>query len=256
MSLYVAGGNVGFACAPLIIVSFTQSYPLEYLPILMIPGFIMAIFYSRSSLAHETTVPDQLIQTAQKLPLHSLLAQRSVLSLNLSMSFRAWAHTAVATFLPLLLIQQGYSAMAAGGMLTIFLVGAAIGGLIGGYLGDRMGHKRLIVFSLLLGLVPTGYFFLHLTSDPLTLAALFLCGASLQAPQPSSLIWAQQLLPNNAGMASGMMMGLAFGFGSAGTALTAALADFIGLAAALLLILPPMLCAAITAIYTPFAEQK
>ncbi len=171
------------------------------------------------------------------------------------MSMRAWAHTAVSTFLPLLLIQQGYSPLASGGLLTIFLVGAALGGLFGGYTGDKIGHKKLIVAALALGLLPTGYFFTHLTDDAFAILALFLCGASLQAPQPSSLIWAQKLMPNNAGMASGMMMGLAFGFGSAGTALTAVIADYIGLSTALLLLLIPIFIASATAMYTPFSPK-
>ena len=62
-------------------------------------------------------------------------------------------------------------------------------------------------------------------------------------------------MPNNAGMASGMMMGLAFGFGSAGTALTAVLADYIGLPTALLLIVIPMFIASVTAVYTPFFSK-
>lgn len=252
MSFYVAGGNIGFACAPLVIVSFTQNYPLEYLPILIFPGLLIAVTYFFSKLPRISTVQTGLTANKSDLCLTHLLSQRSVLSLNLSMGMRAWAHTAVATFLPLLLISAGYSAMTSGGLLTIFLVGAALGGLLGGYVGDHIGHKRLIVISLLIGLFPTWYFFSHTSNQLTAMIALFFCGASLQAPQPSSLIWAQKLLPNNAGMASGMMMGLAFGIGSAGTAVTAALADYIGLAAALLLIVIPMFLAALIAIYTPF----
>ena len=252
MSLYVAGGNIGFACAPLVIVTFTQKYPLEYLPVLILPGIFIAAAYFFSRLPRLSTVQQTASIQASDIKLGTLLTERPVLALNLSMSMRAWAHTAVATFLPLLLIQQGYSPLASGGLLTVFLVGAALGGLFGGYTGDKIGHKKLIILSLALGLLPTAYFFTHLTNDALAILSLFLCGASLQAPQPSSLIWAQQLMPNNAGMASGMMMGLTFGFGSAGTALTAVLADYIGLPTALLLIVVPMFIASVTAIYTPF----
>lgn len=255
MSLYVAGGNIGFACAPLVIVGFTQQYPLEYLPVLILPGIFIAAAYFFSPLPGLSTVQHIAATNTNNMSLRSLLSQRSILTLNLSMSMRAWAHTAVSTFLPLLLIQQGYSPLASGGLLTIFLVGAALGGLFGGYTGDKIGHKKLIVAALALGLLPTGYFFTHLTDDAFAILALFLCGASLQAPQPSSLIWAQKLMPNNAGMASGMMMGLAFGFGSAGTALTAVIADYIGLSTALLLLLIPIFIASATAMYTPFSPK-
>jgi len=58
-------------------------------------------------------------------------------------------------------------------------------------------------------------------------------------------------MPANAGMASGMMLGLSFGLGSIGTAITAALADYIGLSTALLLTSLPLLLAALFAAATP-----
>ncbi len=253
MSLYVGGGNIGFACAPLVIVSFTQSYSLNILPLLIVPSLLISLAYYHSNLMTYSTVQIKIASKNEKsFSLRKLLSGTAILRLNISMALRAWTHTAVSTFLPLLLIGHGLSPMLAGGMLTIFLVGAAIGGLIGGALSDRYGHKRIVVTFLLLGVLPTWYFFTHAAPEPLPLAALFLCGAGLQGPQPSSLIWAQRLLPNNAGMASGMMMGLSFGLGSAGTALSAALADHIGLDAALLLTTVPVFLAALTAFYTPF----
>lgn len=74
----------------------------------------------------------------------------------------------------------------------------------------------------------------------LTYLLLFLGGASLQATLPSSIVWAQELLPANAAMASGMMLGLSFGLGGLGAALTGVMADFAGLQTALLWSLTPL----------------
>ena len=84
---------------------------------------------------------------------------------------------------------------------------------------------------------------------------MFLSGAFILAPQPSSLVWAQQMMPSNVAMASGMMMGLSFGLGSIGTALTAAFADHIGLSLSLLLTSIPLLIAAVLAIMTPYQKK-
>jgi len=257
LSQYVAGGNIGFAFAPLIIVYFTQSYDLKSLPILIIPGLLLSFAYYYTRLYRISTKQDnQKDADNEELNLRTLLCSSSVIKLNTAMALRAWTHVTMSTFLPLLLINRGDTPTFAGGMLTIFLVGAAAGGLIGGYLGDRIGHKKIIILSLLVGVFPTYYFFTHAIIDAFSLLALFLCGAGLQAPQPSSLIWAQRLLPNHAGIASGMMMGLSFGIGSIGTALTAALGDHIGLNNALTLTTLPIFFAALVALWIPFPKEN
>ncbi len=139
-----------------------------------------------------------------------------------------------------------------GGTLIGAAVGATVGGLIGGYLGDRIAHKRIIVVSLALAIFPTVYFYLHPGTEPLSLVALFLTGALLLAPQPSSLVWAQRAMPGSEGMASGMMLGFSFGLGSLGTAVTAALGDQIGLTPALLISSLTLPIAAICTIFAPF----
>jgi FSR family fosmidomycin resistance protein-like MFS transporter len=57
---------------------------------------------------------------------------------------------------------------------------------------------------------------------------------------PASIVWAQEMIPNNAAMASGMMLGLSFGLGGLGAAITGAMADMIGLQSALLYSLLPL----------------
>ena len=143
-------------------------------------------------------------------------------------------------------------------MLTLFLIGAALGGLVGGFCSDRFGNKTVIVTALTLGILPTGLFFLLDPGSPLALICLFFCGAGLQAPQPSSLLWAQKLLPGHAGIASGMMMGLSFGLGGIGTAITAAAGDVFGLSPALFFttVLPLALAAAITASIPAAPNQR
>ena len=109
--------------------------------------------------------------------------------------------------------------------------------------------------ALILAVAPTAYFFTHAGTAPLSLLALFLSGAFLLASQPSSIVWAQRAMPGSAGMASGMMMGLSFGFGSLGAALTAAIADQIGLAPALLLTTLPLILSIFVAAATPYPKR-
>ena len=132
-----------------------------------------------------------------------------------------------------------------------FLIGAALGGLLGGYLSDNFGLKKVIVGSLSLGVIPTYIFLANSEITWFTALMLFFCGAGLQGSAPSSLVWAQRFLPNNAAMASGMMLGLSFGFGGIGAAITGALADSISLTAALQYTVPAMALAAIVSTTIP-----
>lgn len=243
VSIFVSGGNLGFALAPVIIVYFTEFYGLSSLPLLIAPSFILAFFYYQSGLYKpQLRIVQKQTNSADLL---TILRQPNLIKLNTAMGLRAWTHVSVTTFLPVLLVARGHTSTFAGIMLTVFLIGAAIGGLIGGYLSDRFGLKRVIATSLALGVFPT---YLFLSSEEITIltgSALFLCGAGLQAASPASLVWAQKLLPNHAGMASGMMLGLSFGFGGIGAAITGTLADSISLPTALLWTTLPLALAAL-----------
>lgn len=249
ISIFVAGGNLGFALAPVIIVYFTENYGLSALPLLIIPSLILSVALYQSGLSK----PSLRSVTATK-NLSNLIKfseQIDLIKLNIAMGLRAWTHVSVTTFLPVLLVSQGHSATFAGIMLTIFLIGAALGGLYGGYLSDRLGCKKVIIASLALGILPTYLFLSSLEITWWTWIVLFLCGAGLQGSAPSSLVWAQRLLPNNAGMASGMMLGLSFGLGGIGAAITGTLADSITLATSLLLTTIPLALAALITVTIP-----
>ncbi|MDF2565755.1 MAG: fsr 2 [Massilibacillus sp.] len=243
ISIFVAGGNLGFALSPVIIVYFTENYGLSALPLLMIPSLILAVALYQSGLGKPRI--NSITSAENSSHLTKISEQIDLIKLNLAMGLRAWTHVSVTTFLPVLLVSRGHSATFAGVMLTIFLIGAALGGLYGGYLSDKLGCKKVIIASLALGIIPTYVFLSSLEISWWTWIVLFFCGAGLQGSAPSSLVWAQKLLPNNAGMASGMMLGLSFGLGGIGAAITGALADSITLATSLLLTTIPLALAAL-----------
>ena len=217
MSYYIAGGNLGYALAPIIVIAFLDRFSMTELPWLMVPGFLFAFICLRSGLTDFPTVAEQA--KGKVFHLREVFHNAAILRLNIAMGLRCCTHVSMSTLLPLLLVSHGYSGILSGTLLTLFLVGCTVGGLIGGYLGDRIAHKRIIIVALALAIFPTVYFYLHPGTEPLSLVALFLTGALLLAPQPSSLVWAQRAMPGSEGMASGMMLGFSFGLGSLGTAI-------------------------------------
>ena len=192
------------------------------LPWLMVPGFLFAFICLRSGLTDFSTVAEQA--KGKVFHLREVFHNAAILRLNIAMGLRCCTHVSMSTLLPLLLV--------------------------------RIAHKRIIIVSLALAIFPTVYFYLHPGTEPLSLVALFLTGALLLAPQPSSLVWAQRAMPGSEGMASGMMLGFSFGLGSLGTAITAALGDQIGLTPALLISSLTLPLAAICTIFAPFPQKK
>ena len=254
MSYFIAGGNAGMAFVPLVLVAFLEMLSLSALPLLILPALLMGVLFARSGLCGVSSLPERTAGARPKLR-HVLLA-RTTITLNLAMGLRCWTHGAFGTFLPLLLVGNGEDTRAAGLFLTIFMIGGMMGGLVGGNLADKFTGRTIIVAFLVLGILPCAYYFTHVSADLVGGIVLFAAGFALMAPQPSSIIWAQQALPENAAMASGMMLGMSFGLGSLGVAATAALGDHIGLAPALLISVGALPLAAVLSYMTPEPKNR
>lgn len=241
MSLFVAGGNLGFGLAPALLTGYLAQWGLERLLWLGAPALALSLLCLASRLQ---TVPLASRNSLPQAPADTAwYRSRSLLCLNAAMALRSWTQVAFLTFLPLLLPAWKVSAATSGTVLTAYLLGGAAGGFCGGWAGDRWGHSRCITVTLLVALPSLAVFLWLGTLSPLAWGAIVLAGAGLQGSMPSSIVWAQEMLPQNAAMASGMMLGLTFGLGGVGTALTGALGDLLGLPAALAITLLPLLAA-------------
>ncbi|MBP1763514.1 MAG: fsr 2 [Firmicutes bacterium] len=237
IALFIGGGNVGFAIAPAVVIYFIFQYGLDSLPWLVIPAFALTIAYYMKNI-HRIPIAVTSNQNSENAPVW--YKTPGIIKLNVVMGLRSWAHVAIPTFLPVWIVQQGQSPTLAANMITVFLVGGAIGSVIGGYFGDRFGRKNTILWSLFL-CVPALYLFLNssVTASNAWIL-LFISGAALLSAMPSSVVWAQEMMPDNAAMASGMMMGFAYGLGGLGAAITGAMADVIGLHSAFLFTVIPL----------------
>jgi FSR family fosmidomycin resistance protein-like MFS transporter len=107
--------------------------------------------------------------------------------------------------------------------LFIFLFSVAAGTLAGGPIGDRFGRKYVIWFSIL-GVAP---FTLILPYANLfwTSVLTVIIGVILASAFSAILVYAQELLPGNLGLVSGLFFGFAFGMGGLGSAVLGMIAD-------------------------------
>ncbi|MDP2663088.1 MAG: MFS transporter, partial [Dehalococcoidia bacterium] len=241
MSFYITAGNAGYALGPVIVVAVVERFGMQWMPALAIPGLLSAVLLAKYA-------PVNWLQRTAGAGDHPSLRQVfarqwSVLSRLMGVAtFRAVANISVVTFLPLLLRSRGYPDQVWATLLTVFLLSGTLGGLLGGYLSDFIGRRLVIAFSLF---VSVPLLFGMLRAEGITLwIVTILAGAAVLGSFSVLTIQAQEMLPHNVGMASGLILGFSVGIGGIAMGPISLLANNIGIPQTLdLLVFSPLVAA-------------
>ncbi len=235
VSVFSAGGSLGYSVMPLIAVMIVGWFGLHSLPLLVFPGLIVSYMLYRYAPDMEEDCKRSHIDLRQmlkdmgrvKVPLATLVTV---------VSLRAWVCSGMITFIPLYfaLHFQGWTFMgydvslvAPGITLFIFLIANAIGGIIGGWASDRYGKKQVLVAAFFASLP---FFYLAFTSpDLLVWPFIAIAGGFIYAAYPGTVIQAQEMLPRTQGMAGGLILGFANGVGGLLVLLTGVISDHFGI---------------------------
>lgn len=247
-SYFVVGGNLGYAIGPVLAGVLVWWMGLPGLVLLIIPALVMVVVLRR-------LLPGGIAaaQEAHATPLHEVAAVPSkwpFVVLMIASILRAWAVFAAITYLPMYLVSQGYSLVMASTALTLMLLTGVAGQVAGGHISDRVGRKEFMVFALA-GAVPLFYLFFA-TSGILQMITLLCFGFCLWSTFAVAVAMSHELLPGNVGLASGVMLGLAIGFGGLGVAVNGMIADHYSLAAAIGTIPLPIIGAVILMALVPY----
>lgn len=224
VSIFSAGGNLGYAIMPLMVVPVTKLWGIPGVLVLFIPGLIMALFLQK----YAPEVPSSAVQPKIGeiwADIRSVAKPLSVVTLIVCM--RAWLFFGLITFLAsYMVVFQGQSHELASVFLSVLLFFGAVGTLIGGHASDSYGRKFVIAASLLL---TAPLLFLALsTGGILELVLLALTGVALLASFSPAVLIAQGLIPKNQGVASGIVLGFAIGIGGLGVSVTGFIMDTLG----------------------------
>ncbi len=221
-SIFVAGGNVGLALTPLLLVPFVENFGLESLPWLAIPAVVMSVL-----LWTGTPRPEQR-KKGDTAPLGEALrrSRGELLKLVSVVSARSLAYFGFVTFLPLYFVSHSIELSAGSILIFVMLSAGAFGGIVGGMISDRIGRKPVIVGSLLLA-SPMFVLFL-VSSGIISYILLFLAGSMLLSSFSVTVVSAQELIGKNAATASGLMLGFGVGIGGMGVGLLGVIADNFG----------------------------
>jgi MFS transporter, FSR family, fosmidomycin resistance protein len=224
-SIFVAGGNVGWALAPLAMLPFLDRFGIGASPWLILPGafvsLVMLVFLPSSSPkavsgAERKPEPKRSeSDTGGGLPRPLRNGQiRELATILVVVACRSLCYFGLISFLPLYLGERGLSLLTGGRLLFVMLFCGAAGGIVGGALADRLGGKRVLVGSLALA---CPLFFLFDASGGMVGAVfLGLAGACLLGSFSITIVMAQGIFERNPAFASGLTLGLATGVGGLG----------------------------------------
>jgi FSR family fosmidomycin resistance protein-like MFS transporter len=223
------GGNVGIAIGPPVATALVTTLGLTGTLGMLAPSAVMTgVFLSAlPRIGREAAAPRAVARHA-----HGVNMPGAMAMLILVVMLRSWTTLGFMTFVPLFyldVLKQDPSMV--GALLFVFLGAGALGSLAAGPLADRIGARPFVRWVFLAAL-PFGVLFM-LTDGILRFVMLGLFGAILTASFSVSVVLAQAYLPRNAGMASGLIVGFAFGTGGLAVTMLGFVADHYGLPTAL-----------------------
>lgn len=231
VSLFSAGGTLGLALGPVLVLSVIASRGLDFAPWLMVPGIVLGgllYFVVPSRRSRPPAHRPRLVDIE--------LLSGPVGLLCVAGMFSSIAFVTFSSAIPLWLVTEGGLARdepLIGWTLAAFSLSAAAGGVVAGALGARLPRRVLIGGSMLLALVPLLGLFALRPGTPSFFLAVVLAGMLVNAGLPLLLVSAQDLTPHAVATASGMLMGLTSGVAGLLYVGVGRLQELIGLAPAM-----------------------
>ncbi len=150
-----------------------------------------------------------------------------LVTLLLGTALRRVVDESMGTFFPKYQQDLGVSAATYGFLMSLFLVGRAVGGVAGSYMADRVGLRSSLVGSVVLCAV-TLFLFVN-TPPPWSYIFFILTGFLCSPSQTLFMVAGQRQFPRRIAMVSGLFLGFAFMSGAGGVWIFGLLADRVGL---------------------------
>jgi FSR family fosmidomycin resistance protein-like MFS transporter len=255
MSLFSVGGNLGFSIGAPAAIFLVSRYGLHGAAWLLVPAaiagvlFLPALPHIRRRIAEIAERPPSAAQNGVERPVYA------VSLIVLIVVFRSWTHLGLATYIPFLYRAQLSSHPEfVATLLFLFLGAGTVGTLLGGALADRIGHRKMLFFSMALQ-VPLIHLFL-LSKGWLVFALAAAVGATIVSTFSVTIVMAQELFPRRMATASGTIAGFAIGTGGIGVTLLGAVADRYGVPAAAHLINVLPAAGALLALFLPLPWKR
>jgi FSR family fosmidomycin resistance protein-like MFS transporter len=223
MSLFSVGGNVGYGLGAVATTPLVIALGLKGGLVLMVPALAVAALIVAVTPYLLSFVPDRESRAAAA----GKAQHRALVMLLAVVTFRSLAWFGLITFVPLWEVSLGHSKSYGNHMLSLMLLVGGLGTLAAGPIADRIGLRAVLLFT-------------NAVSGPLILVfvlvggipgaiALAGVGAAVIGSFGITMVLAQEYLPQQIGMASGLSIGFSIGLGGVAAVILGAVADSIDL---------------------------
>lgn len=225
ISTFLVGGELGRGLWPIVASVVVVYLGLKGLLLLALPTLVTLplLRHAMPRLAARPNEPSHRAHlSANARPLAIVVAYSGL---------RATVMYSLTTFLPLLWNQRGGSLIGGASQITTLLTVGVFGNLAGGHLSDHFSRKAVVIGATALSAV---FLTLYLVSSgPLLWLILGCVGMSMFSTFPLQILIAQDLLPDNRALGSGLALGFSNGIGAGAMMLLGLLAARWGIPAVL-----------------------
>jgi MFS transporter, FSR family, fosmidomycin resistance protein len=252
MSLFSVGGNLGYGLGALVVTPIVVAIGLRGGLLLTVPALAVAVLLLASTRYLLGFVPGEEAAGAKRAGENDV---RSLAILLTVIMFRSLAWFGLITFVPLYEVSLGHSESYGNYVFAGMLLVGALGTLAAGPLADRLGLRTVLRGSFVIS-TPLMLVFLLVGGIPGAIA-LAGVGAAIVGTFGVTMVMAQQYLPRNIGMASGLAIGFAIGLGGVAAVVLGAIADSIDLRTSLFVsAAAPLVALALTALLPPTGARR
>lgn len=241
MGLFISGGNIGVFLGPILVGLLVSLFGPHGIIVMLPIGLLTVLLLLRVHFHKERSFSEVAKSQTANLRLLVLLAAIT--------AFRSISTQSIINFLPLYFVKAGNSLLAATSLTSMWLGVGVLGQVSGGFIADRIGGRRVVVTSLVLGAV-CFYGFLT-TSGSLSLILLAASGGLLYASWAEIVVMSTEAAPNHVGAVSGFMLGFSVGIGGLAAVAFGAAGDVLGLTYAFYLVTASALIGGVAAFFLP-----
>ncbi len=231
-SLFQVGGNAGTALGPLAAAFIVMAHGQISIQLFAGVALVGMILLGAVGRWYTQVGAGRLVARKTRLktvvPLPAEVVRRGMFLLILLMMSKFIYSVSFSSYYTFYLMEQfKITAENAQICLFIFLSAVAAGTIIGGPIGDKIGRRKVILWSIF-GILPLTIVLPWLPLIPNVIVAS-VAGLMLASAFPAMVVYAQDLMPQNTGMVAGLLFGLAFGIAAIGAAGLGVLADHYGI---------------------------
>ncbi len=268
LSLHGMGGNVGDACAPIVVGLLLSVFTWREVVIMnVVPGLLTSVailmFLGTLRLApRKKAVGDDAAPAIQGFAdyfagVRVLFVNRSLILLSTCSTFRSMTQSALLTFLPLYLADvMGYSSVWVGGCMFALQAAGFAASPVAGHFSDTMG-RRSIMMSTMLASAVVLLMMAFAGGSVWFVVLVAVLGFFMYASRPVIQAWMLESTPRNLG---GTSIGILFGAQAVGSAigplLGGMIADQYGLLSAFYFLASTIVIANLFVFFMPKDELK